>query len=318
MRRLPVLIAFTALTLLAFPAVVAAADPTPVPVVDPSAVPSTDPTAAPVLDPAASPAADPASSPAVVDATPDPAAEPSAVPGEPSAVPGEPPVECAPDAADCTVDPIVYLPMPCPTGVEVCPMAGGVVPGGPAASDLPLVAPAPAGGMFFSISTISDGTTSYDVAGNIAMGPDGLTATVGCNTIAAQATWDVDKGTLTITGEAVSTKMACMGDPGAAEALLVQLLGAGVVSWDGSVLTGGGITAQAMVAMADGLAPVDLTIGSDGTAGSGGETTAVTSPVAAASGTDGMAWMVLLGTAAALVVLLVAGGLVARRAARQG
>jgi hypothetical protein len=187
--------------------------------------------------------------------------------------------------------------------------------------------------MFFSITKITDGTTSYDVAGNIFMTPDGISATVGCNTIAAPATWDPGTGVLTITGDAVSTKMACLGDPGAAEALLVKLLGTGTVTWDGTTLSGTGITADASIAMADGVAPVGLTLGgtnSGATTGSGVETLGAgsvpvaapsvpTVPVAAAAtkSNEGIAALVLVLTAAALLAFLFAGGLVARRASRQ-
>ncbi len=318
MRRLPLMFALAAVTLLALPAVASAADPTPVPVVDPSAVPPTDPTILPVVDPTPDPAVTPTEDPTTVS------------PGDPGATPAEPPVACAPDDPSCII-PIVGVPLPCPEGSEVCAMGGGVPVTGPGASDQPLVAPGPlpAGGMFFSITKIADGTTSYDVQGSITMGPDGLTATVGCNTIAAPATWDAEKNLLTVTGVAVSTKMACMGDPGAAEALLVQLLGAGTVTFDGTTLTGAGITADAMIAMADGVAPLTLggpvTVGSG--AGSGEANGAVTgtdkaaavpaAPVAATPGAEGAASMMLLVMVAALLVFLVAGGLFARRVTRQ-
>jgi heat shock protein HslJ len=304
MRRLSVLIALAVLTLLAFPAVVAAADPTapdptPAPVVDPTAVPPTDPTAVPVVDPTPMP---------VVEPTPDPVVDPSSFPVE---SPAEPPVECTPDSTDCIGSgPIVIMPAPCPTGAEVCTMAGGSEGG-----------VLPAGGMFFSITKITDGTTSYDVQGTLTMGPDGLSANVGCNSIGAPATWDAATNTLTITGPVVSTKMACMGDPGAAEALLVQLLGAGTVTWDGTTLAGAGITADAMVAMADGVNPIYLA-NDTGTVASGSATGAEAAPTAAAakatSGGEGAASMVLLLTAGAMVAFLLVGGLIARRASRQG
>jgi heat shock protein HslJ len=305
MRRLPVLIAFAALTMLAIPAVVAAADPTPVPVVDATPVPPTGPTVAPVVDPTPVP---------VVDPTQEPVVGPSSKPVE---SPAEPPVDCAPDATDCIGSGPIVLPMPasCPTGVEVCIM-GGEVPGGPGASHLPLLAPIPAGGMLFSITTISDGTTSYNVQGSLTLGADGLSATVGCNMIAAPATWDA-AGVLTITGPVVSTKMACMGDPGAAESLLVQLLRAGTVKWDGTALTGGGVTAEAMVAMADGVAPIYLSPNNGAGVDSGTVTVGTeSSPVAAASGAADAASMALVLTAAAMVAFLLVGGLVARRASR--
>ena len=299
MRRLPVLIALAALTLLALPAVAWAADPTPVPVADPTAVPPTDPTILPVVDP-----------------TPDPVVDPSSLPVEsPAEPPTESPMPCAPDDPTCDGGPIVIMPAPCPPGQEVCIMTGGA-PGAPGASDQPGVAPIPAGGMFFSITKISDGTNTYAVDGNLTIGPDGLNATVGCNSIAAQATWDAE-GALQITGPIVSTKMACLGDPGAAEALLVQLLGAGTVKWDGAMLTGAGITADAMVAMADGVNPVYLA-NDTGTVASGSGAGAEKAPVAASSGAEGAASMVLLLTGAAMVLFLLAGGLVARRVSHKG
>ncbi len=303
MRRLPLMLALAAVTLLALPAVVSAADPTPVPVVDPAG-PPVDPSAGPVVDPSPDPAVTPSEDPTTVS------------PGDPGSSPAEPPVACAPDAPDCVISPIVILPMPCPEDAEVCAMGGGVPVTGPGASDQPLIAPGPlpAGGMFFSITKISDGTNSYDVEGTISMGPDGLTATVGCNTLSAAASFDAE-GVLQITGPVASTKMACLGDPGAAEALLVQLLGAGTVTWDGTALTGGGITADAMQAMADGLAPVDLAVTSGVASGAGAEVEKAS--VGAASGAEGAASTVLLLTAAALVLFLVAGGLVARRVSRQ-
>jgi hypothetical protein len=168
--------------------------------------------------------------------------------------------------------------------------------------------------MSFSITKITDGTHAFNVAGSLTMGPDGMSATVGCNTIVAPATWDAS-GVLTITGAVVSTKMACMGDRGPSEALLLQLLGAGALKWDGTTLSGGGITADATVAMDGGAVPIYLSPNNGAGVGSGAGREAT--PVAATSAAASAASMVLLLTAAAMLLFLLVGGLVARRASRQ-
>jgi hypothetical protein len=85
-----------------------------------------------------------------------------------------------------------------------------------------LAAPVVPTSRIFEIQALALGTTRLDVSGKLWLDGANLGATVGCNSIGAQAM--VDGDTVTIVGPVTMTEMACPGANGNAEAMLLKIL----------------------------------------------------------------------------------------------
>jgi hypothetical protein len=127
----------------------------------------------------------------------------------------------------------------CPDGAEVC------------------VTSAPAEGRYFYIVGIEHGDKLIRIEGKIWWDGGQLGASVGCNSIGGAATFSDDR--LVLAGPLASTRMACEGPVGEAEAALFAVLAGDTFEFDGKALVGsdGRILVSEVLPVEPGDTPTD-------------------------------------------------------------